>query len=134
LNSLSSFELYYKNAAVIVFIVLYTHHNRRKEKRPRTRICAIIIYNIIYYIILYELGTATNILRRQFIPGAIPFRGGGGSLYIICITAAAGGKRDLARDALVLRPCTNQYVRERMRFYHDIIIIIIIILRIFGRR
>lgn len=93
--------------------MLYTHHNRRKEKRPRTRICGIIIHNIIiyviYYYILYEPGTVTNILRRQFIPGAIPFRGGGSLYIILCITAAAGGKRDLARDALVLRPCTNQY-------------------------
>jgi len=53
--------------------------------------------------------------------------------FILYVTAAAGGKRDLARDALVLRPCTNQYVRKRMRFYHNIIIIIIRI-RIFGRR
>jgi hypothetical protein len=59
---------------------------------------------------LYERGTATNILPRQFIPGAIPFRGGG-SLYNV--TAAAGGKRDLARDALVLRPRTNQYTCAR---------------------
>lgn len=114
--------------------MLYTHHNRRKEKRPRMRICGIIIHNIIAYVILYCMSSERrrifyedNLFRELSlfaVAAAVRF-------YIICMTAAAGGKRDLARDASVLRPCINQYVRERMRFYHDIIIII---LRIFGRR